>query len=60
MTLKLKTKRLKTIYDDVIIPSRHAYNRQRAIIFRLLRPIKVEFGIWGHILSLIGHIASER
>ena len=31
MILKLKTKHLKTIYDDVIIPFRHASNRQRPI-----------------------------
>ena len=31
MTLNLKTKHLLTIYDDVIIPSRHASKRQRPI-----------------------------
>ena len=31
VTLKLITKHLWTIYDDVIIPSRHASNRQRPI-----------------------------
>ena len=47
-------------YDDVIIPSRHASNGQTPIFFCVLRPITVEFGIWGHILLLIGHIASKR
>ena len=51
MTLKLKTKRLYTIYDDVIIPSRHASNKQRPIF---------SVGIWGHILLPTGHISSKR
>ena len=29
-------------------------------IFCVLLPITVEFGIWGHFLLLIGHIASKR
>ena len=33
-------------YDDVIIPSRHASNRQRPILSASYGPITEEFGIW--------------
>ena len=32
----------------------------KTYIFCTLRPITVDVGIWGHILLLIGHIASKR
>ena len=40
-------------FPDMLQTDKHLY-------FLVLWPITVEFDIWGHILLLIGHIASKR